>query len=413
MTSSFGWLALAPEQRRRMMEAVDQFRDETTIDDLGFGAIRDTFADALFPGTSTIQTRLRYVLFVPWLLQEASHRNTVTGMQAMFREYEYQLIDALKRGGANQGVIGITAGRSLRRMASEVYWGSLMTWGITDPGFTARTYFERELLRREELAAAPRAEDPDVRIELTRTGIDERLPTPPDGLLTSTDFTLRPEDALYLRENITRTCAGTLLAHLVIHRPDVWITANSAPSTPYDPAIRMGLPPDLLELVDRSERFAMTAQGANLLYNLMLARATSKTSNDGEPLTEHYEEWIDEWFREISEVEPLNANDLHAIWQMVIARGGRVARTTQDFITTWVRAVTEAQSAADLTGSCALREMIIRREREKKGSRARLTPGNQKALDAWGGASGTSRFDYRWTNVKRHLQDLYDAEEVA
>lgn len=31
MTSSFGWLALDPEQRRRMMEAVDQFWDETTI----------------------------------------------------------------------------------------------------------------------------------------------------------------------------------------------------------------------------------------------------------------------------------------------------------------------------------------------------------------------------------------------
>ncbi|MFB2572709.1 DUF6361 family protein [Micrococcus sp. IITD107] len=413
MTSSFGWLALDPEQRRRMMEAVDQFRDETTIDDLGFGAIRDSFADALFPGTSTIQTRLRYALFIPWLLQEASHRQTVAGMQAMFRKYEYQLIDALKRGGESQGVIGVTAGRSLRRMASEVYWGSMLRWGITEPGFTPRAYFERELLRREELSAAPRSEDPESRLELTPTGIDPRLPAPPEGLLQSSDFTLRPADAEYLRESITRTCPGTLLSHLVTHRPETWTAAHNAPSSPYDPAIRAGLPPDLLAVVDRSERFALTAQGANLLYNLLLSRATGKHDQRRGSLTGHYQDRISAWFEEISEREPLNAHDLHAIWQMVIARGGRVARTTQDFITTWVRAVTEAQSAPDLTGSRALREMIIRREREKKGSRARLTPGNQRALDAWGGASGTSRFDYRWTNVKRHLQDLYDAEEVA
>ncbi|MGP5261398.1 hypothetical protein ACTXMW_17445 [Brachybacterium paraconglomeratum] len=35
MPSTFAWLAVDAEQRRRMMEAVDQFRDETTIDDLG------------------------------------------------------------------------------------------------------------------------------------------------------------------------------------------------------------------------------------------------------------------------------------------------------------------------------------------------------------------------------------------
>ena len=413
MVSSFGWLALDPEQRRRMMEAVDQFRDETTIDDLGFGAIRNSFADALFPGTSTIQTRLRYALFIPWLLQEASHRQTVAGMQAMFREYEYQLIDALKRGGESQGVIGVTAGRSLRRMASEVYWGSMLRWGITEPGFTPRTYFERELLRREELAAAPRSEDPESRLELTPTGIDPRLPAPPEGLLQSTDFTLRSSDADYLRESITRTCPGTLLSHLVTHRPDTWTAAHNAPSSPYDPAIRVGLPPDLLAVVDRSERFAMTAQGASLLYNLLLARATGKHDQRRGSLTEHYQDRISAWFEEISEREPLNAHDHHEIWQVVISRGGRIARTTQNFIADWVSMVARAPSATTLMDSPEWKKRIIAREREKKGSRARLKPGNQRALDAWSGASGTTRFDYRWGNVTRHLQDLYDAEEAA
>lgn len=65
MTSALGWYAVDARQRQRMMEAVDQFRDRTTIDNLGLGTIRDAFSDTLFPGTSTLHTRLRYVLFIP------------------------------------------------------------------------------------------------------------------------------------------------------------------------------------------------------------------------------------------------------------------------------------------------------------------------------------------------------------
>jgi hypothetical protein len=45
------------------------FQERETRDELGLGSIRDSIADHLFPGTSTIQTRLRYMLFIPWLFQ--------------------------------------------------------------------------------------------------------------------------------------------------------------------------------------------------------------------------------------------------------------------------------------------------------------------------------------------------------
>src|SRR5690625_3444798 len=198
MTSSFGWLALDPEHQRRMMEAVDQFRDQGTIDDLGLGGIRDAFSDTLFPGTSTLHTRLRYVLFIPWLLQDASHKETPAEMQSAFRENEFRLINALKRGetaAGAEGVMGREAGRNLQRLPSAVYWGMLSRWQIFTPGFTTRSYFERELLRRKELETAPQADDPEVRVHLTPTGLDERLPDPPRSLLARADFTLRPHEA--------------------------------------------------------------------------------------------------------------------------------------------------------------------------------------------------------------------------
>lgn len=65
VVSTFGWLDTDNEQRRKMLEVVDLFKEEGTVDELGIGSIRDAFADALFPGTSVLQTRLRYVLFIP------------------------------------------------------------------------------------------------------------------------------------------------------------------------------------------------------------------------------------------------------------------------------------------------------------------------------------------------------------
>ena len=67
MASSFGWLDFSDRDRQRSMDVVDLFHEENTRDELGLGVIRDAFADRLFPGTSTIQTRVRYFILLPWL----------------------------------------------------------------------------------------------------------------------------------------------------------------------------------------------------------------------------------------------------------------------------------------------------------------------------------------------------------
>ena len=125
MTSTFGWLDTDSEQRRRMLEVVDLFKEEGTVDELGIGSIRDALADSLFPGTSYLHTRLRYVLFIPWLLQRAAQKATPPEMTAEFRNLEYRLITSLLAGGEMQGVIGNTARNSLKRMPSGMYWAAL------------------------------------------------------------------------------------------------------------------------------------------------------------------------------------------------------------------------------------------------------------------------------------------------
>lgn len=67
MPSTFSWVDNSERDRRRALDVIDLIRRQDTRDQLGIGRIRDALADLLAPGTSTIQTRARYFLFVSTL----------------------------------------------------------------------------------------------------------------------------------------------------------------------------------------------------------------------------------------------------------------------------------------------------------------------------------------------------------
>src|SRR5512141_2087324 len=65
--ASFSWLAFSEAERQRAHDALGLLRDRDTRDELGIAGVRDAYSELLFPGTSTIQTRAGYFLFVPWI----------------------------------------------------------------------------------------------------------------------------------------------------------------------------------------------------------------------------------------------------------------------------------------------------------------------------------------------------------
>lgn len=100
MQAALAWLDLTAGDRDKMRRVLDLFKEKGTLDEMGLGSLRSGIADALFPGTSTIQTRLRYALFVPWIYQQAERSNKSDGKKALVRKREVELITALGVGGA-------------------------------------------------------------------------------------------------------------------------------------------------------------------------------------------------------------------------------------------------------------------------------------------------------------------------
>ena len=70
IVASFGVTYLSKEalrDARRFMHA-----DQAGVrDEVGFLIIHQRYADRFFPGTSVLHTRLRYVLFIPWIYADA------------------------------------------------------------------------------------------------------------------------------------------------------------------------------------------------------------------------------------------------------------------------------------------------------------------------------------------------------
>lgn len=141
MSSRLGWLDHDDAQRAQMMEIVKLFQDQGSVDELGVGSIRDAFSDAFFPGTSVLHTRVRYLLFIPWLLAEVARKGWSVGApRTALRDSELKLIQSLIAGGEHVGVIGSQAQERLKTMPSQVYWPALgrlqlRRWDVTIDGY--------------------------------------------------------------------------------------------------------------------------------------------------------------------------------------------------------------------------------------------------------------------------------------
>lgn len=155
--SSLSWIDFDEVERQRARRIMELFDEKDSRDELGLGPIRDSIADHLFPGTSTIQTRLRYVLFVPWIYTMVEQKDVAPDkLAAIARRYEIGLIDGLRAGGEDEGIIGGRAGKNLKRLASSIYWAGLRSWGIRLFPGSQESYFSAlpSLARRRHRAGS-------------------------------------------------------------------------------------------------------------------------------------------------------------------------------------------------------------------------------------------------------------------
>lgn len=397
--SFIGWLDYSEAEQRQVRELMQMFADKGTVDDLGVGTVRDSISNRLFPGTSVIQTRARYFLFIPWIFQRAESKHR---MQLLERAeaMERRLIEALRSSEDQEGLIGRQAGKDVRTLPSAIYWTGLAAYGIfLHPGMTRAQYAR---VARTTSRSAPVE---DELAERSASFWHRGIPAPPDGFFdfSGASFAMTGEEASWLSERVlsTEPMRGPNLLGDYVRE------LSNAPTGPAERFWDGPLPADVTDetrgLVRHAELFSAAVQPAALLYNLMLAeqRADSARGDDerADALRFSLLEWAEE--AEASGIADW-ADDLTGFWAHVTTRSS-VPPLTRAFVDQWA-AVLRDRRLDGLADDRGARSLVRAREQQHKKAQARF--GNPARLRDWNGESGLARLEYRWSQVRRFLVDL-------
>ena len=401
--SFFGWVDHDPEHEQSVLRAIGAARGQDARDELGFGTIRDTFADLLFPGTSTIQQHARYFLFVQWCCELAAQKRGADAIGSELRRLETLVIKRLSELGSGHNVIGFRSQEGLSRMPSEIYWNGLQVLGIRKIAGNRWRWARVVASRRDRARLEARWEGEDA---IDSYGFDGKRPCPPSGFpeVDGLDFSLTAKEADYLRNHLSKACvdrAGTCLQYsafptFLAYRREVEV--NSAWEHPR--ASR--LPEPARELLKLAAAFSRTMYGATLLYNLRVAELTIA---DGEPAgtSKPYAEALRNWQKNFQ-----SADAEMVLKQLPRLDGlGTIAHHSIDlrvitFVKHWASL---CLSERNLGRSQAAIEEVAQREIFLKRAKGTSRILFKKQREQWGGQSG-GQLDYRWPLVSRYLNEL-------
>ncbi len=400
--SKIAWLDYDGAARDKALQILAAFQEKESRDELGLGTVRDALSEKLFPGTSTIMTRLRYMLFVPWIFKRLENERVYSGsFSRRADDDERRLVQVLKaKYNLEGGVIGARAGEFVKRLPSDIYWSGLLEWGIRQKDLSIEEYsrsvtswyseqreFNRSRRRSRELSE-------DLGSAEAVEGMwCATLPPIPEAFPSDASFELTKGEAMFLKERILRNCRGSVLATLASGRYAVDV----------DYPWQLDFP-EHREIIYHAKMFSLVMYGATILYNVLLSKHYHKTIGNEESrqwVAGHEASWAN-WQTMVSKLD-VAAWDL----SMLFGLAPLVSQSTRKFVRDWVGLVKDGNR--HLSESVDAERLIRSREQHLKLCRSRFI--NRKALEQWNGNSGL-QFNYRWHRVRQFIKDLYAGLEA-
>jgi len=395
-----GWIDFSKEDRQKALDVINLLSEQGAVDELGIGIVRDAFANYFFPGTSTVQTRAKYFLIVPYVLREAVDGRYGRDVNRILREIDLAEKDCgirlLQANPKAEGVIGtrVLPKGWVARRPSDIYWNGIRTYGIfCDYGLSIPEYVSLAVNLREQKSAVRLGNRNDDAEENERDDADAGdignirfwdLPIYPKDWKDKLTVELTNEEAIYLDRKIQKATQGTLLAYVLQNHIDLnaydgfdALTADLSKAVDDQLAYMMRLACDFSDLVYL----------ARVRYNVMLSEGENDTA-------------VDAWERLSLELSRRAKVDLPAVFHELKLKNS----LTFNFLDNIQKAFMENDiDTAD--------ELIRRRERNLKGvSRAKLSRTKEFDHSKW---VGGGKLDYRFSNARRIVNDIYAGKERA
>lgn len=361
------WFASSANEVAKARAVLRAMKPQGILDEMGFLVLLGAISDRLYPGISTIMTRARYFIFLPAIFRHIEERGLVRGKNAdtVSRNFQIRLCLALMDTDPDDaGIIGKRNRGEVSRPPSNVYWNALSVFGIAKRKASESSYLAS--LSTRTTVGRTITDDDGVQHEGDHDGFwsDE---VPVAGLLNEkgdfaagTSLTLSRAEATYLRDCMLAhelKNAPSLLGHLL----HTQVLPDGSEATYRYPWNVPGLSPELRRVTDHAKRLSLLARGAQLQYDALLFE---KSGVDDPGTMDAFASWWEH------SAEFLQAWDLDDFWGMSCVRN---ALRDAVFLRTWRDAIVDPGSARAAYGSRVARDLILHRERNLRGNKARFS----------------------------------------
>lgn len=389
-----GWIDFSREERNKVLNVIHLLDEPGAVDELGLGIIRDAFSDKFFPGTSTVQTRAKYFLIVPYILKEAGsglYGSEINTILRRIDDEERKCRDILIKTSSD-GVIGSLVPNSwVLRTPSNIYWNGIKRLGIFNSDLSVKEYigqtlFERAIKQakktgnRDKDAEENEKDDNDAgdiaSLQFWNLGDTYR----PDWRNDLT-IDLLPNEAFYLRGQIIANQRNSLLAYILKNN----VNLNSYDSFGAFSADNIDkVNPEMAELMKLADSFNDLVGLTTSRFNIIVSRGQNHDA---------LERWKDLSF----DLYRRAGVDLKTIYSKLRIRNLNLQ--------VFLLRVQEAFLNNDID---LADELIVRQEIRRKGSsRAKTKHIGEYPEQEW---IGFYMLDYRFSPSKRILRDIMNAE---
>ncbi|MDF1738648.1 MAG: DUF6361 family protein [Verrucomicrobiales bacterium] len=415
--SSLGWIDFNSEDSAKVRTVLDLLSDTGVIDELGIGVIRDSFADRMFPGISTVQTRPKYFTLTAHLLKDYAENEVPKTRPRSLAKYleeeekwcRIEFVKAHGEGRQNLGIIGGTFGtdtnRDVVRKPSSIYWTGLRQYGFISPSNLSLVEFGRRLADGKHRLHALLKEsgdgggdDDDAMDHEHRIRI--HAPERPEDYWETLTINLTKEEAEFLRFQIRANQPDSLLGQILMDTAIMDEILELSPSANFEDFAALpfvgSLKDESLRVTVRQARdFWRLLEGAHVRYNIQLQELLGTSEKLG-GFVERWKNW-----RELLP-QYLAEWDTGFMWSVVHERGSIPKPSTRQFVEEWIE---ECYAGAINESRCDA--LVKTQELRNKGKRARLRGTGAEGINSWIGLDG---LNYRFSEVYQLVRDIRNAE---
>lgn len=392
-----GWIQFSKAEIKKAEDAL-KTQELGVRDEIGFLNLHQAIADRLFPGTSVLHTRLRYVLFVPWLMERSD------GDPALLRKHELALTGQLKASSAGWGIIGGSIHpNEPMQPASTVYWSAISRWGILRPRIDGISISRGQALKKiasDHHAHGRHHQEVDGEA-LHPASISPfiTLPPPPVELLKTgapISFKLTTSERDFLRKQFigVRYSQHSQDQSLLARLAETRIPLQGDP-LPWDKPIRGIATPDDQAIVLLAKYTASLAGIGRAVYAALLEEMKAAGSGYSSQHRDHLKLMV---FQHGRLAQRLDLTELYSCFSDLQNYLKQLLNETQSWLASPHKSVMQ------------LHEIYRVAEFHRKGARARLdtTVGGIRRRAEWESDAHplAEPLHYRWNHVRTLMNDL-------